>query len=286
MADLEGKFDLDKFLKEDSSLKNSKLFELYKYLDDFALQNITFTERVNRQECNLLQLCQHIQNIFNKCEEFSSSRTEIKNKCCDYFIYWLYGKIEEHKLSIYDTVCLYNSVSEIIKNNPSIIKKNKCEVKFKRETSLDVLKNKKVLYDFVENYNYIKDSWSRIGQSKQTEYCNYISHIFNLYITLEEEDRPKGLSNKYEKELNLFKNKFNNKNELSSLKEKCNIDDLIVKSLKIFESVNLLQGNDETVLSINNINPHYVDNFTSIKSDYTNFTLKKNIYNVFNIYHF
>ncbi|KMZ82183.1 hypothetical protein PVIIG_03437 [Plasmodium vivax India VII] len=166
---------------------------------------------------------------------------KIKSKCCDYFIYWLYGKIAENKLSIYDSFWLYKRVSEILKKESPIINENKCEDKFKRETSLDVLKNKKVLHDFVENYDYINDNWSRIRRSKPQKYCNYISHIFNLYHTLEEEDRPKGLSKKYEKELNLFKNKFNDENVLSSLKEKCNIDDLILKSLKRDESEKVLK---------------------------------------------
>ncbi|CAI7718396.1 PIR protein [Plasmodium vivax] len=278
-------FDLDKFLKEELNLENSKLFELYKYLDDLTLQNSTSTECVNRDEGNLLQLCRRIENIFKKWEEFCSYRTEIENKCCDYFIYWLYGKIEENKLSIYDTAWLYHSVSTILDKKPPIINNNKCEVKFKKETSLDVLKNKKVLYDFVENYDYINDNWSGIRRSKPQKYCNYISHIFNLYHTLEEEDRPKGLSKKYEKELNLFKNKFNNVDVLSSLKKKCNFDDLTVKSLKRYESVHLLRENDETVLSINNTNPSYVDNFTSIKSDYED-VLKElpssTLYNSFN----
>ncbi|VUZ93689.1 PIR protein [Plasmodium vivax] len=280
-------FDLDKFLKEsqDSTLKNSKLFELYKYLDDLILKNIPSTKCVNKKEGISLQLCQRIENIFNEWESILSSRTEIKSKCCDYFIYWLYGKIAENKLSIYDSFGLYKRVSEILKKESPIINENKCEDKFKRETSLDVLKNKKVLHDFVENYDYINDNWSRIRRSKPQKYCNYISHIFNLYHTLEEEDRPKGLSKKYEKELNLFKNKFNDENVLSSLKEKCNIDDLILKSLKRDESVNLLRGNDETVLSINNRNPRYDDNFTSIKNDYDD-VLKElpsySLYNSFN----
>ncbi|KNA01483.1 hypothetical protein PVNG_04808, partial [Plasmodium vivax North Korean] len=229
----------------------SKLFQFYKYLNEFTPQKITSTKCVNRKEGDLLQLCRRIENIFNKWENFCSSQKEIKNKCCDYFIYWLYGKIEENKLSIYDTFWLYQSVLKIISSNSSNINKNECEVKFKNETSIDVLKNKKVLYDFVENYDYINGKWSRTDRSKQKEYRNYISHIFNLYHTLEEEDRPKGLSKKYEKELNLFKNKFNNEYVLSSLKRKCKIDDLILKSLKRDESVNLLRGNDETVLSIN-----------------------------------
>ncbi|SCO65541.1 VIR protein [Plasmodium vivax] len=287
MTPLRNKFNLDKFLKESQelNLENSKLLQLYKYLDNVTSQKIISTECVNREEPNLLQLCQRIENIFNKWEEFCSSQAEIRNKCCDYFIYWLYGKIEKNQLSIYDAVWLYTRVLKIITNNSSIIKKNKCENKFKRETSLDVLKNKKVLYDFVENYDYINNKWSGIGHSKQKQYCNYFSYIFNLYHTLEEEDRPKGLSKKYEKELNLFKNKFNDENVLSLLKEKCKIDDSILKSLKKYEFVHLLQGNDETVLGINNINPPYVDNFTSIKSDYED-VLKElpssTLYNSFN----
>ncbi|KMZ94674.1 hypothetical protein PVMG_02563 [Plasmodium vivax Mauritania I] len=227
------------FSEIDSTLNNSKLFKFYKYLDDYTSENITFIEPDKRKEGDILQLCRRIENIFKKWEEFCSYRTEIEKKCCDYFIYWLYGKIEENKLSIYDTVCLYNSVSTILDKKPPIINNNKCEVKFKKETSLDVLKNKKVLYDFVENYDYIKDKLSRISQGEQKVYCYYISHMFNLYHTLEEEDRPKGLSKKYEKELNLFKNKFNNVDVLSSLKKKCNFDDLTEDVLKELPSSTL-----------------------------------------------
>ncbi|SCA60540.1 VIR protein [Plasmodium vivax] len=132
-----------------------------------------------------------------------------------------------------------------------------CKNKFIKTFNLDVLKYKRDSYDFFEYYDYIKNILSRRYQQNNEEYCDYINYIFKLYHKLEEEVGQRGLPHIYERELNLFRNKFGNDNELSSIKSKCNINNSIIESIKSMYSANLSAGSHEKIVTRHTVSPDY-----------------------------
>ncbi|KMZ86481.1 hypothetical protein PVBG_05348 [Plasmodium vivax Brazil I] len=135
--------------------------------------------------------------------------------------------------------------------------KQPCKDKFIKIFNLDVLNNKRDLYDFLEYYNHIKDKSSQIFKRNKEEYCDYINYIFKLYHKLEEEFGQRGLPHIYEKELIPFRNKFRNDNELSPIKSKCNIDDSIIESIRSFDATSSFAGKKKKVVARRAISPDY-----------------------------
>ncbi|SCA59881.1 VIR protein [Plasmodium vivax] len=61
----------------------------------------------------------------------------------------------------------------------------------------------------------------------------------------------------YEKELNIFRKKFSEDNELSSIKSRCNINDSIIESIRSMDSANLSARSHEKIVKRRNISPDY-----------------------------
>ncbi|VUZ96177.1 PIR protein [Plasmodium vivax] len=154
---------------------------------------------------------------------------------------------------------------KLIEKKLSIINAKDCTRNFIKCAPIEVLHNKKVLYDFLEYYISINDELSKIDENTKGKYCKYIIHIFELYHKLYEEDRQWGLLQRYENELKLFRDKFTNEKELSSLKSKCNIDNSLVESFKNVKTTDFLEGN---YLRGRAISTRYDNRFTKIKSEY------------------
>ncbi|KMZ79025.1 hypothetical protein PVIIG_00416 [Plasmodium vivax India VII] len=273
-SESENTFDLDKFITNDQGLKTSKLFKFYQSLDAQKETNSNIpalSDDYDGQKKQLAELKNHLKNIFTKWDSICNSTEYDKNKCSEYLKYWLYGKIAEKKLKFFRIRDLNDNLKELITEKPSIINKDDCTRNFMKCAPIEVLHNKKILYDFLEYYIYLNDEWSKIEENVKGEYCKYIAHIFKLYHKLQEEDRQWGLLQRYENELKLFTTTFKKKNALSSLKSKCNIDNLLIKPFKDVKTTDTLEENNFRGLATPS---RYDNDFTKIESEYVHFLIK------------
>ncbi|KMZ88784.1 hypothetical protein PVBG_05696, partial [Plasmodium vivax Brazil I] len=149
----------------------------------------------------------------------------------------------------------YDSYQKLVKDKDKDI--HICKSKYIKTFNLDVLKNKRDLYDFLEYYDHIKDISPQIYKQNNEEYCKYIRYILNLYRNLEEEYKERELPHIYEEELSLFRNKFSKDNELSSIKSKCNINDSIIESKRTFDTTRSFAGNQKNGVPRHTILPEY-----------------------------
>ncbi|GAB70074.1 CYIR protein, partial [Plasmodium cynomolgi strain B] len=172
------------------------------------------------------------------------------------------------KLNFFRIRELNENINELIKEKPYIINKDDCTRNFIKCPPIEVLHHKKILYDFLEYYIYLNDEWSKIKE--KGEYCKYITHIFELYHKLYEEDSQWGLLRRYENELKLFSTTFTNENVLSSLISRCNIDNSLIKSFKDVKTTGMLEENHLRGRAILN---RYDNSFTIIQNEYVRFLI-------------
>ncbi|VUZ98520.1 PIR protein [Plasmodium vivax] len=172
------------------------------------------------QTCNpfIQKICCNLAQIAKNWEQNCSAFNLSSINCNDYFIYWLYGKIKESKSNNKEINCLYRKLKSSWKCKPL---DNTCVKKYSHIEDINVLKNKKELYDFTEYYSAIKSVLTRKNTSNKNTYCEYINYIFHLY-----EKIHKGYyafySGYYDKDIKHFKTIFSNvKDELQFLGDKC-----------------------------------------------------------------
>ncbi|VUZ99590.1 PIR protein [Plasmodium vivax] len=256
---------------KDAGLKASKLFKFYQLLDSKkGTNNNNPASDADEQKKHLIELENHLKNIYNEWDNICKSTDCGKIKCSQYLKYWLYGKIAEKKLNFFRIRELNEYLNKLMKEKSYIINEKDCTRNFIKCPPIEVLHNKKVLYDFLEYYISINDELSKIDENTKGKYCKYIIHIFELYHKLYEEDRQWGLLQRYENELKLFRDKFTNEKELSSLKSKCNIDNSLVESFKNVKTTDFLEGN---YLRGRAISTRYDNRFTKIKSEYVRYLI-------------
>ncbi|KMZ89810.1 hypothetical protein PVMG_06165 [Plasmodium vivax Mauritania I] len=218
-----------------SILKNLTLYDFYEKLDeelDKKIENSTEIENIY-QHCQgqiaskaengekLIELCKKICNIIlnvhgilNKCND----RTD--NKACSYMEYWLYYKvmslIKEQSLvpKFYTVVLMYTTFNKSNFKNCSLknlnIDKNKFYIK-------------KILYEFIEIYDEIKNKISHDNNLNVKLYCKHIKENFRYFNSIKEECTNQ-ISCHYYDEYNQFKVKFSNPEDLKLICEKCNYE--------------------------------------------------------------
>ncbi|KMZ91865.1 hypothetical protein PVMG_00738 [Plasmodium vivax Mauritania I] len=259
---------------------NSKLFKFYQLLNDQKATNNEITtlggdkqkkklseleKQLAEQKKHLDELEKHLKNILDKWDSISNSTDYDENKCSEYLKYWLYGKIAEKKLNFFQIRELNDNLKELMEKKLSIINENDCRKNFIKCAPIKVLHNKKILYDFSEYYIYLNNELSKIEENVKGKYCKYITHIFELYHKLYEEDKQWDLLHRYENEFKLFRTIFEKENALSSLKSKCNIDNSLIESIKNVKTTDTLEENNFRGLATSN---RYDNNFNNIKSEY------------------
>ncbi|KMZ96439.1 hypothetical protein PVNG_06317 [Plasmodium vivax North Korean] len=274
-SESENTFDPDKFIKGDPVLKTSKLFNFYQSLDDQKETNNNIPplvgnakeKQLDEQEKHLDELEKHLKNIFSNWDSICNYTDSGNSKFSEYLKYWLYGKIAEKKLNFFQIRKLNDNLKDLIKEKLSIDNENDCTKNFIKCAPIEVLHNKKILYDFSEYYIYLNNELSKIEENEKGEYCKYITHIFELYHKLYEEDSQWDLLHRYEDELSLFRTIFKKENALSSLKSKCNIDNSLIESFKDVKTTEMLE---ENLLRRRAISNSYNNRFINIKSEYEN----------------
>ncbi|KMZ82827.1 hypothetical protein PVIIG_03642 [Plasmodium vivax India VII] len=162
-----------------------------------------------------MNICCSLEKIIENWDSICIVNEYEKCTCCDYLLYWLYSKIVEDNLRFNIIFMIYNKL-ETLMQRICTGKGKKCSVN--RVYDVKDLKKKKVLLDFLLNYNSIKRKLQESSNENKRKYCNYIYYIFELYNEI-----IKTQSVLYDKEKELFKEIFNgDKNdELDSLNKKC-----------------------------------------------------------------
>ncbi|SBT84674.1 PIR protein [Plasmodium ovale] len=208
--------DLHKFYAQFSSVIKDA-YGIYETCKNVASDKITGS-------CKVVE---NINDIWNGKEKTEKHITD-DGKYCDYLFYWMFDKVEECKYNVACMIWLYNKFEEFWKSISccGTMKDDKCE-NFTREFDMKVLKSKKEIYKFVEYYNILENILMQENSEKKKLYCMYAKYMFDLYHLMNYEFDKYGFK-KYEKELKLFKNTFENSNKLSNLKEKCNNSDLSI----------------------------------------------------------
>ncbi|GAB69654.1 CYIR protein [Plasmodium cynomolgi strain B] len=159
------------------------------------------------------------------------------DKCSDYLLYWLYGVIEESNFTLFQIHDVFNEMG-ILKENTKCFNDNnkKCINKLDKVFNTRVLRNKKLLHDFTEYYEDIKNIMNKEEQTNKEIYCKFVKLYFELYKRMKDESLL-DLTKYYQEEIKNFQEKFNN-DSLSFLEGMCPQNG--IKSL--FEAENVTTG--------------------------------------------
>ncbi|CAI7723118.1 PIR protein [Plasmodium vivax] len=210
------------FLDEDDKYNEHGNVRTYNYiLNESVKENLENSGNCN--DCptcddSIKKICCNLDQITKKWEEKCSEFSSPPINCKDYFICWLNWKIKDSKCNNKEINYLYKKLKKIWKCSQS---GNNCVNKYLHIKDINVLKNKKELYDFTEYYNAIKRVLNRNIISHKDTYCNYIDYIFKLYETIHK-DHKSLYSGYYDEDIERFRAVFKNvKDEVQFLGKYC-----------------------------------------------------------------
>ncbi|KMZ90578.1 hypothetical protein PVMG_05725 [Plasmodium vivax Mauritania I] len=211
-----------KALNEDDNYNELRNLRSYNViLDTNVMKNLKISGKCKDcQTCNDLfqKICCNLAQIAKNWEENCSAFNLSTTNCNDHFIYWLYGKIKDSECNKKEIDCLYKNLKNIWKCSTS---DNNCVKEYLHIEDINVLKNKKELYDFTEYYNAIKSVLNRNILSHKDTYCSYIDYILKLYEKIHK-DYNAFYSGYYDEDIERFKNIFRKVNdEVKFLERTC-----------------------------------------------------------------
>ncbi|SCO66062.1 VIR protein [Plasmodium vivax] len=183
-------------LKADNTFPTKdKLHVVYQKFEDYTPNNssdickIESSDHITifNNEDDIVKLCIKVESILNNLNSICSKNNGLSDyNCCDYLIYWIYGKLIKENYASYKVHWLYNKMQVLLKSNQyGTNTKLKCNGNFKRVFGTENLKNKKYLHDFLEYFDSIKSILKSKEQVKQN-YCDYIYYILQLYNNIKE----------------------------------------------------------------------------------------------------
>ncbi|GAW82736.1 variable surface protein [Plasmodium gonderi] len=189
----------------------------------------------------IYEYCNKVSELINKWDNIIKSYTNYDNlKLCNYFGYWFYDKVIEKKPNLLIVKFLYDILKVLNKNNY----KNKC-LPNNYNVHKEAFKNKKQLFEFIEYYDFIKNTLSSTLHSEREKYCDYISHIFGLRYAMAQEDKCKN-SSIYENDIKNFDEKVNKKDRLF-IEISCPHKNLEVLFKKIYELKEEIQSTKDLI---------------------------------------
>ncbi|EDL42287.1 variable surface protein Vir22/23-related [Plasmodium vivax] len=227
-----------KSLLQDEFKYRSSLNRFYTHLDhvvytcDHPEKPISGRSENNTQKhtCKVKRINEIADYIEPICNFYGISY----DKCSDYLLYWLYGVIEESNLTSFQIHEVFNEIDILKKNTKCFKDGNKKFIeKFQKIFNTHVLRNKKLLHDFTEHYDNIKNLLSNANQTNKEIYCKYVKYYFELYRRMKKQN-PLDLTEHYREEIKNFEEKFKN-GSLSFLDGMCSKNG--IKSL--FEAANV-----------------------------------------------
>ncbi|SCO75049.1 VIR protein [Plasmodium vivax] len=202
-----------------NELRNLRSYNVI--LDTNVMKNLKKPENcIDCPKCDAFigKFCCNLEEIMKKWEKICLGFSLSPINCNYYFIYWLYGKIKGTKCN---NRVIYYLDSKLKSKWKCIHKGNTCVNKYLYIEDINVLKNKKELYDFTEYYSAIKSILKTGNSSNKDTYCKYIDYIFDLYEKIHK-DYKALYSGYYDNDIERFKTKFNNvTDEINFLKDKC-----------------------------------------------------------------
>ncbi|EDL43210.1 hypothetical protein, conserved [Plasmodium vivax] len=224
-----------KLLENEDDFKNkAPLYILYDKLNSVSNTYNISTSCTKLNSNNVIQPCRVLEETLKKWTEdgtLINHETVIDdNTYCTYMVYWLYGKIIDNKFNNSDIYWLYSNVLKLLKSKcPKDRKSN-----IKKLYNINILKNKKELYDFLEFYDTIEGIVKQKEYAHIKDYCEYIKYIFNLFNNIHQ-DYNSIQSGYYDEEIKKFEEKFKNvEDKLSILSKSCSGDYLY----SVFNKVN------------------------------------------------
>ncbi|SCA60174.1 Plasmodium vivax Vir protein, putative [Plasmodium vivax] len=132
---------------------------------------------------------------------------------CDSLHHWLYGKLCDIEATEDQINDFYHGWKNLFNN----YKVKTCKSK-KYNFKILHLKNKKLLFDFLEYYHRIKEKIDAGTNDDIIKYCKYIEKIFKIYKEIIQKHKFHG----YREEINYFQSIFLPENEeLIYLNNKC-----------------------------------------------------------------
>ncbi|KNA00994.1 hypothetical protein PVNG_03101 [Plasmodium vivax North Korean] len=211
-----------------------KSLPLYKYYEELHNAIDTYNDQKLDVDCDyctsnqesksdegskLIKLCTGICGIIQDFDNFKKNCKQIPDeKLCPYINYWLL----DYALTISNVnthIDRFYSALAII----SISRRNlwkKCSFK-KYTLKKSIFDKKKILYEFTEIYDHIKEEFSHENNSNVKTYCKHIKENFRYFNSINEECINQNSCDYYD-EYKKFKEKFNNPEVLNLIYKKCN----------------------------------------------------------------
>ncbi|KMZ94345.1 hypothetical protein PVMG_05397 [Plasmodium vivax Mauritania I] len=214
-------------INSDTFLTQNQLHKAYKQFEVITPPNSSEIckkddnhSSIDNDDDDIVKLCRRVENILKNWDSiFSTENGLTDNNCCDYLIYWIYGKLIEGNYTLYSVHWLYRKIQELLeKKQPGTSMNLKCNRNFKRVFEIENLKNMKYLHDFLEYFNSIK-SILKSGKHVKQDYCDYIYYILQLYKNMIETCYSR-IPEACPEEIKLFQDKING-DDLSVVEQKC-----------------------------------------------------------------
>ncbi|GAW80433.1 variable surface protein [Plasmodium gonderi] len=211
----------------------SGLYSHYKLFDAFKSTSSAhkicdeenYPHKLSKLDENVVSICHNLEEILENFDNYCTLIDKTNHiNCCEHLLYWMYGKINKEQWDVFNIQWIYFKFHKLLNKNISFNTQYKCNPEFLRVLDKGLLKNKKSLYDFLENYDAIKKALdNELGNNNY--YCKYIKKIFLLYQKLVKEPGSQSI-HAYKHEMKRFKEKIID-DELGFITEKCNKDSQI-----------------------------------------------------------
>ncbi|KMZ88460.1 hypothetical protein PVBG_05418 [Plasmodium vivax Brazil I] len=249
----------------DEFKKGSNLFKFYEHFK--ILNNVSYDSYINCFMSNDPKIkgnCQNVNQIIQKWkslfETFQRTENNTSEKC-HYLVLWAYDRIKQCSSKAFCTSWFYSLLEEFWKDKKfchDVTQTNEFKKKYKKTFNLEILKNKRELYDFLEYFNNISSILKDNKSDKKQKYCKYVSDIFQLY----KEIIKKSCSGNYDYEIEKFQELVINKEEiLNILKDNCP---------NHFQDVSFIKNNSTKCISKESSNKNEESHHLSTHSDTDN----------------
>ncbi|SCA60605.1 VIR protein [Plasmodium vivax] len=209
-----------------SILKDLTLYKFYEYLDVELERSDRLHDNCQYCETNIASKKENGPELINLCKKICRiilNVPEILDKCkasddkkkCQYMSHWLYDKV----VSITQGTNLFINFYAVLSMYSGIKKEN-----FKNCTltnfnvDKEIFNKKHILYEFLESYDDIKKKIFLEGNLNVQPYCKHIKENFRFYNIAKENCNSNSCN--YFTELQQFKNKINELNDLNTILNK------------------------------------------------------------------
>ncbi|SBT58500.1 PIR Superfamily Protein [Plasmodium ovale wallikeri] len=115
--------------------------------------------------------------------ELSEKSNEESNNRCEYFTHWIYDEMRKRfgdKLKYVGDINFANVLLDVAFRINNKLEKNQCHYNYDRMYSFEELNEMKYLHDYFKKHGDIENKIATVNTELEG-YCEYVSHIYNLY---------------------------------------------------------------------------------------------------------